>query len=246
MSVLKTPAKTMTLTLRVFAHLLSYPDAALRQHLPELRTALHDEAAIGGARLAELDQFIAHLRGARAMDTEATYVEVFDRGRGTALHLFEHVHGDSRDRGPAMIDLIKTYEQAGLQLNPAELPDHLAVVLQYASTQPWAEARQLLSEIAHVLQAIFSALQRRESAYACVLAGLLELAGEKAQAVSVPADDDLDEAWEEPLAFDGCSIQGQATPSAVTKPAISTTQPQVVTIAAWQANTESTQRGGLL
>jgi nitrate reductase delta subunit len=162
--------------------------------------------------LAELDARISRLAHRRGLDVEADHVELFDRGRGTALHLFEHVHGDSRDRGPAMVDLCKTYEAAGLFLAPGELPDHLTVVLQYASTQPPAQAKAFLGEIAHILQVIFSALLRREAAHACVLAALLDLAGEKAQAVSVPAEPELDESWAEPMAFDGCSTQGQARP----------------------------------
>jgi nitrate reductase delta subunit len=81
----------------------------------------------------------------------------------TSLHLFEHVHGDSRDRGPAMIDLAQTYEKAGLYLAEGELPDYLPVVLEFASTQPPREARAFLGEMAHILNAIFSALQQRGS-----------------------------------------------------------------------------------
>ncbi len=206
-----TPLK-MSTTLRVLAHLLSYPDAELRAHLPELRSALHDERALTFGRLTELDALIDRLRSRRALDVEADYVELFDRGRGTALHLFEHVHGDSRDRGPAMVDLVKTYEAAGLFMGPGELPDHLSVVLEYASTQPAEQARAFLGEIAHILQVIFSALLKRRSAHACVLAALLDLAGEKAQAVTVPPEPEIDESWEEPLAFGGCSTQGQASP----------------------------------
>lgn len=202
----------MPLTLRVLAHLLSYPDASLREHLGEMRDALHDERALGAGRLTELDALIDRLRSGRAMDIEAAYVEMFDRGRGTALHLFEHVHGDSRDRGPAMVDLIKTYEQAGLYIGEGELPDHLTVVLEYASTQPPAQAREFLREVAHILQVIFSALLKRESPYASVLAAVLDLAGEKAQAVKLPDEPAIDESWEEPMAFDGCSTQGQARP----------------------------------
>jgi nitrate reductase delta subunit len=208
----KTPPRPMALTLRVLARLLSYPDAELRAHLGEMRDALHGEAALGPGRLAEIDALVGRLARAPALDAEARYVDLFDRGRGTALHLFEHVHGDSRDRGPAMVDLVQTYEQAGLLLAPGELPDHLSVVLEYASTQPPAQAGAFLGEIAHILQSIFSALRQRESAYASVLAALLELAGEKAQAVPLPAEAGLDESWEEPLAFDGCSTQGQARP----------------------------------
>ena len=212
MSFFATPPKPMTVTLRVLAHLLSYPDAELRAHLPELQMALRDEGALSAARLAELDALITRLARRRPLDVEADHVELFDRGRGTALHLFEHVHGDSRDRGPAMVDLCQTYEAAGLFLAPGELPDHLTVVLQYASTQPPAQAKAFLGEIAHILQVIFSALLRREAAHACVLAALLDLAGEKAQAVDVPLEPELDESWAEPMAFDGCSTSGQARP----------------------------------
>jgi len=212
MALFTPPGAPMATTLRVLAHLLGYPDALLRQHLGELRDGLHAERALGASRLAELDALIARLGSARTLDTEAAYVELFDRGRGTALHLFEHVHGDSRERGPAMVDLVKTYEQAGLYLAPGELPDFLPVVLQYASTQPALQARDFLREIAHILQAIFSALLRRESAYASVLAALLDLAGEPAQAVTLPDELPLDETWAEPPAFGGCSTQGQARP----------------------------------
>ena len=204
--------KPARLSLRALAHLLSYPDAERRAHLHELQGALHDERALGAGRLAELDVLIERLRSPRTLETEAAYVELFDRGRGTALHLFEHVHGDSRDRGPAMIDLIQTYEQAGLFLGDGELPDYLPVVLEFASTQPPAQAAAFLRELAHILQVIFSALLKRQSSYASVVAAVLDLAGEKAQAVNLPDEPALDETWEEPPAFGGCSTRGQAAP----------------------------------
>jgi nitrate reductase delta subunit len=148
------------------------------------------------------------------IEVEAEYVQLFDRGRSTSLHLFEHVHGDSRDRGPAMVDLLKTYATAGLHLDGRELPDHLCVVLEFASTQPPALAKEFLGEMAHILQAIFSALRQRESAYASVLAAVLELAGQKVEAVPVTPDEALDASWEEPAVFGGCSTRGQAAPGA--------------------------------
>jgi len=215
MSLYLKKAKPMMRTLRVMAHLLSYPDETLREHLPELRQALIDEDALSASRLSEINALIERLVKRPGLSSESIYVELFDRGRGTSLHLFEHVHGDSRDRGPAMIDLTKTYQEAGLYLQDGELPDFLPVILQYASTQPPTEARALMGEIAQIIRAIFSALLRRESPYASVLAGLLDLAGEKAQPVDVPAEQNIDEAWEEPLAFDGCSIKGQGNPAQV-------------------------------
>lgn len=204
--------KTCTLTLRVLAHLLSYPDATLRAHLGEMREALHTERALSPSRLAELDLLMDRMVAHPGVEVEADFVDLFDRGRGTALHLFEHVHGDSRDRGPAMVDLVKTYEEAGLFMGEDELPDHLTVVLEYASTQPPEHSREFLSEVAHILQVIFSALLKRQSAYASVIAAVLDLAGEKAQAVKLPEEPAIDETWEEPLAFGGCSTEGQANP----------------------------------
>ena len=199
-------------SLRVLAALLRYPDAALRGAADELQQALHDEAALPAARIEELCALLQHLQRGDAFAVEADFVDLFDRGRGTALHLFEHVHGDSRERGPAMIDLQQTYERAGLYLAPGELPDHLAVVLEFASTQPAREARGFLGETAHIARAIFSALQRRQSAYASVLAAVLELAGEHAERVDIPPEPELDEDWAEPEAFGGCSSAGQSRP----------------------------------
>ena len=139
-------------------------------------------------------------------------METFDSGRATSLHLFEHVHGDSRDRGPAMIDLAQTFEAAGLYLAEGEMPDYLPAVLEYASTQPAREARAFLAEMAHILNAIFSALQQRGRRYASVLGALVELAGEKAAPVQVPEEAPIDESWAEPAAFDGCSVAGQSRP----------------------------------
>jgi nitrate reductase delta subunit len=199
-------------SLRILARLLSYPDSVLRKNLPDMRAALASEKAIGPERMTELDALMANLQNGDALENEAEYVQIFDRGRATSLHLFEHVHGDSRDRGPAMIDLAQTYEKAGLFLAPGEMPDYLPVVLEFVSTQPPKEARAFLSEMAHIFNAIFNALQQRESAYASVLGALLELSGETAHAVKVAVDEPIDAAWEEPVVFDGCSTKGQAKP----------------------------------
>jgi nitrate reductase delta subunit len=188
-----TPPRRMSTSLRVLAALLGYPDARMRECLPQMRRLLVDEDALSASRRVELEA-------------------LFDRGRATSLHLFEHVHGDSRDRGPAMIDLCKTYESAGLFLGPKELPDYLPVILEFCSTQPPREARAFLGEIAHILSAIFAALRKRESDYASVLGALIELAGEKAQPVEPAAEEELDASWTEPPVFDGCSVKGQAAP----------------------------------
>ena len=202
----------MSGSLRVLAALLGYPDAQLRSHLPEMSQLLRDEQAVAPSRRAELDRLMDSLGRSEPLEAESAYVELFDRGRSTSLHLFEHVHGDSRDRGPALIDLGQTYETAGLVLAEGELPDYLPAVLEFVSTQPPREARAFLAEMSHIFNAIFGALQQRDSAYASVLGALIELAGETAQPIAPAAEPSLDESWAEPVVFDGCSTQGQARP----------------------------------
>jgi len=222
---------SMSRSLRVLAALLAYPDAQLRTHLGEMRELLEGESAISPSRRAEIQALMDTLRRADPLETESAYVELFDRGRATSLHLFEHVHGDSRERGPAMIDLGRTYEKAGLLLAPDELPDFLPVVLEFVSTQPPREARAFLAEIVHILNALFGALRKRESAYASAVGALIELAGETAQAIEPPADEALDDSWAEPPVFDGCSAKGQAKPGqaqpirVVRKNALNSAQP---------------------
>jgi nitrate reductase delta subunit len=205
---------TMTYTLRAIAYLLGYPDAAMRARLGDAQSVLRTEAALSASRLAEIDRLVARLATADPFTVEGEYVDTFDRGRSASLHLFEHVHGDSRERGPAMIDLAQTYERTGLLLGEGGLPDYLPVVLEFASTQPPKQARAFLGETAHIVRAIFTGLVRRDSPYASLLAAVLELAGERVEAVELPPEQSLDEAWAEPEAFGGCSTQGQSRPDA--------------------------------
>ena len=203
----------MANSLRVLSALLAYPDSRMRGYLPEMSELLRVEGALSPARRAEVDALIDTLRQADPLQAEADYVDLFDRGRATSLHLFEHVHGDSRERGPALIDLGQTYENAGLILAEGELPDFLPALLEFVSTQPPGEARSILGEMVHILNAIFGALQQRGSAYASVLGALLDLAGEQATALKPfqpVADEPLDASWAEPVVFDGCSAKGQA------------------------------------
>ncbi|MBP6225897.1 MAG: nitrate reductase molybdenum cofactor assembly chaperone [Rhizobacter sp.] len=202
----------MSDSLRVLAALLGYPDAALRSHLPEMGKLLREEQAVSPSRCAELYLLMESLRRADLLEAESAYVELFDRGRSTSLHLFEHVHGDSRERGPALIDLGQTYASAGLFLAEGELPDYLPAVLEFVSTQPPREAVAFLAEMSHIFSAIFGALLQRDSAYASVLGALIELSGETAKPVTPASEPQLDESWAEPEVFGGCSTQGQARP----------------------------------
>lgn len=197
---------------RAVACLLGYPDDTLRAALDEIEAVVMAESVLSAEARAGLQALIRQLRRGEAFEVEARYVDTFDRGRATSLHLFEHVHGDSRDRGPAMVDLLQTYEQAGLYLAPGELPDYLPVALEFAATQPAAVARDFLGEMAHILNALHSALVQRHSPYAAAIAAVLEMAGERVQHVALPPEEGLDDAWAEPPAFDGCATRGQSRP----------------------------------
>ena len=231
----KTAGATPAYTLRALARLLSYPDAEVRESVPDLLKVLASEAALDETRLRGLRKLLGSLIDQDIMEVEQAYVELFDRGRATSLHLFEHVHGDSRDRGPAMIDLVKTYEQGGMRLDPnkvgGELPDYLPIVLEFVSTLPFEQMRDFIGEIAHILNAVHTALIKRRSLYAHVLAAVLEIGQQPIETVAVPEDEDLDESWAEPEAFAGCSSKGQQSPD----------QPQPIQIVRRAASTP--QRG---
>ena len=211
----QTPAARLaqgSATLRVIAALLAYPRAQLQEYLAEMNALLAEDGALSDPRRKEVEGLARWIAEGEAIEIESTYVDSFDRGRATSLHLFEHVHGDSRDRGPAMIDLALTYEKAGLYLKPGELPDYLPLVLEFVSTQPSREAKAFLGEIAHLVNLIFNALMDSRSPYAAALAALLDLAGENACAVPARKEPSLDESWVEPAAFAGCAMTGQQRP----------------------------------
>lgn len=164
--------------LRALSALLSYPSAELRQALPEIADVLRGSSLIPAPRKAELLALIDTLAEGELLAAEERYVELFDRGQSTCLNLFEHLHGESRDRGTAMLELKRLYERAGFELATPELPDHLPVVLEYLSCRELAEARDLLADCAHLIRRIGTALIARRSAYAAVPQTLLEIAGE--------------------------------------------------------------------
>ena len=192
-----------SLLLRALSALLAYPDAELRAALPEIADAIRDARAIDAALRERLVALVDEITASDPLEAEGRYVDLFDRGRRTSLNLFEHVHGDGRQRGPAMLELKQRYLDAGLEPVADELPDHLPLLLEYLSCRDAAEVRDTIGEIAHILRVLGNTLLKRRSRYAAVMAALLALGGEKgldAQA-PVPPAEDLDQAWEERPAF---------------------------------------------
>ncbi|WP_270501893.1 nitrate reductase molybdenum cofactor assembly chaperone [Kluyvera ascorbata] len=191
----------------VISRLLEYPDAALWQHQGELFDVLSESEKLEKADAQALGVFLRDLTAQDLLDAQAAYSELFDRGRATSLLLFEHVHGESRDRGQAMVDLLNQYEQHGLVLDSRELPDHLPLYLEYLAHLPESEAIGGLQDIAPILALLCARLQQRESRYAVLFEQLLKLANSAvdeakvAEKIADEARDDtpqaLDAVWEE-------------------------------------------------
>jgi nitrate reductase molybdenum cofactor assembly chaperone NarJ/NarW len=191
--------------MRALAALLDYPTAELLTHADEI-----DAAAAGlPVEASALAPLLAQVRAGDLYALQENYIDTFDRGRRTSLNLFEHVHGDSRDRGQAMVDLLTMYRTAGIDLACDQLPDYLPAFLDYLSLLDEASARKQLAEIAHILQSIRAALARRASIYTGAFDVLLALAGESASLDPSALEDDstpaaIDAAWiDAPVDFMG-------------------------------------------
>ena len=197
------------IAIKALGALLTYPQPELIGALPEIGEAVHSEPRLRRDDRAQLQKLMDELASADLLDAQERYVELFDRGRSTSLHLFEHVHGDSRDRGQAMVDLKSTYERAGLQLSPGELPDYLPALLEFLSLRPLNEVRDMLGDCEHILRAIGEALARRDSGYCAVFGALLSIAGGERLNVTGGKSDSkeeerrkLDEDWaDKPVLF---------------------------------------------
>lgn len=214
-------------TLKVLSALLTYPTEELMAAAAELKTVVAHEAVLPSLQTAAVIEFIDDLADRDLFDAQERYILLFDRTRSLSLHLFEHVHGESRDRGQAMVDLIQVYEAGGFSPTAAELPDFLPMFLEYASSLPPAEAIELIGQPAHVLAALRERLVKRKSGYAAIFDALVALSKTKLDAAALaalraepdPEPDDLealDAAWEEeevrfgPAAADACGTDGLA------------------------------------
>ena len=211
----------MSKTFKALSALLTYPTAELRQAAGEISEAIDAGQMIPGRIRDQLHTLLTELATGDLYDLQERYVLLFDRTRSLSLHLFEHVHGESRDRGQAMIDLKAQYERANLFMSAAELPDFVPLFLEYLSLLPAQEACETLGQPAHIFAAIAERLRKRKSAYEAVFRALVALAAAKPKETEVSAlltvpDPDafdlavLDAAWEdEPVNFgpgagDGC------------------------------------------
>jgi nitrate reductase delta subunit len=211
------------MTFRALGALLAYPGRELLEALPEIAGVLESSRLVGTAQKQRLADLVSELRRADPYELEERYVALFDRGRATSLHLFEHVHGDSRERGQAMVDLGRVYERAGFSLAGSELPDYLPAVLEYLSCRSIAEAREMLGDCAHILRAVGGRLAGRGSRYAAVFDAILHAVGESGvdfgKTPALEPEPAADDDWEEAPAFGPA-----AGPGAGRRPAVAVMQ----------------------
>jgi len=210
----------MARTYRALAALLAYPTEALQAATAEIFASLVEEALLPAEHRYAIGAFMSEIATTDIYVLQERYVSLFDRSRTLSLHLFEHVHGESRDRGQAMADLITLYESQGLEMALGELPDFLPLFLEFLSLLPHAEAQTMLAEPAGILRALADRLAGRDAGYGAVMAAIAELAAAPALAVSdIPEEDPddleaMDAAWEEAAVHfgpgesgDGCSTE---------------------------------------
>jgi nitrate reductase delta subunit len=195
-------------TLRALAALLSYPTAELVQAAPEIRDTIERERLVPAAERAALHRLVDETAAGDLYDLQERYGLLFDRTRSLSLHLFEHVHGESRDRGQAMVDLLKLYQEGGYNPLASELPDFLPLFLEFASTREPRAAIELIGQPANVIAALRERLAKRRSPYEAVMAALLAVSKAQLDAKALeilraepdPEPDDLealDAAWVE-------------------------------------------------
>jgi nitrate reductase delta subunit len=200
-------------TFKILGLLLSYPEPELIAHLDDCKQVLSEENLLPKKAKQSVFAMIDLLSGQDIYQSQEDYVATFDRGRNHCLHLFEHVYGESRDRGQAMVDLAEMYASRNLFVRQGELPDFLPLFLEYLSLLSFDEAKELLGEPIDVIATIGAKLTQRESIYASVFSALEALSKAKANSAAVKAAlenseeidslEALDKQWEEPEAFGG-------------------------------------------
>ncbi|MBS0193459.1 MAG: nitrate reductase molybdenum cofactor assembly chaperone [Proteobacteria bacterium] len=209
--------------LKLVGVLLDYPRDELWEHGGELLAAA-DDPALPSARRKALAGFVRDLLATDPLEAQDRWLSTFDRGRSMSLLLFEHIHGESRDRGQAMVDLLETYRKNGFELDAKELPDYLPLVLEYLAQRPPAEARDWLTHVSHIVSLLAARAGERSNPYAVLFETLLEIAGGKfdlralrQRASEEPRDDTpeaMDRLWEEEVVRFGAEApQDNCTPS---------------------------------
>ena len=200
-------------TLKILGFLLTYPEQDHVLAAAECADILASEKWLSDARLKKLLPALEMFQQKNLLDLQEDYVALFDRTPSLSLHLFEHIHGDSRDRGQALVDLLKVYEDAGLYIGTEEMPDYLPLFTEYAATLPPAEASETMGSLVNILSSLAERLRNRESFYADIIDAVIETANRSPDPKAVEEYlkkssgkalglDEMDKEWAEQFAFD--------------------------------------------
>ncbi len=208
-------------TFKILGLLLTYPEGSVYAASDDLLQILKEEALLGQRPIKKIAKFLKDQKAKDLLSVQEEYVETFDRGRSHCLHLFEHIHGESRDRGQAMVDLIETYNEKGLYIDSSELPDYLPLFMEYLSRCEFAHASELLGEAIDVIAVIGLKLKKIKSPYADIFASIEILSALKVDKERIekaidaaPKDaqtlEEIDAEWQETEAFSGDPLQDAA------------------------------------
>lgn len=179
-------------TFKLLSALLCYPEQTLLDAVPEIRALAQQE----GTLAQEVEPLLQYLESGSLITLQENYVATFDRNQRHSLHLFEHIHGESRDRGQAMVDLLTEYRDNGFVMVPDELPDYVPLFLEFLAQIPEAKAKQLLGDAIHVLAMIGEKLTLNGSPYAVIFDAIRARCEVTPLPFAEPPVRDMDEALE--------------------------------------------------
>lgn len=200
-------------TLKILGFFLSYPEQEHIQAADECAAILRSEKWLSDKGLEKVLRAVRHFKEKNLLDLQEDYVALFDRTPSLSLHLFEHIHGDSRDRGQALVDLLKVYEDVGLFIDREEMPDYLPLFTEYIATLPHQQASETMGSVVNILSSLSERLRNRESFYADFLDAMIETAARSPDPKAVEdylkkssgkalSHAEMDKEWEEQFAFD--------------------------------------------
>lgn len=169
----------MIKTYKILSLLLSYPSDELQKFLLEVEKELKEEALLREDRISEIGEFCKRFNQIDLTNWQEEYVQLFDYSRSVSLHIFEHIKGDSRDRGQAMVNLMEFYKETGMHLTAKELPDYIPAFLEFLSTLTISKSAELLAETVNIMDRINEALSDSQNPYSSIFKAIISLSAKK-------------------------------------------------------------------
>ena len=211
----------MIKTYKILSLLLSYPNEELQKFLLEVEKELREESLLHENRINDISKFCERFNQLDLTNWQGEYVQLFDYSRSVSLHIFEHIQGDSRDRGQAMVNLMEFYKEKGMHLTAKELPDYIPAFLEFLSTQSISKSSELLGETVNIMDKINEALSEGENLYSSIFKAIISLSAKQPnkeitrEMIKNEKPQDLDAEYEEePVTFGGeapsCAMQGSS------------------------------------